>query len=152
MWDGAWAFIRRAGTVILGVTAILWVLLNVPGVTPPSDVSQAEAASYRMERSIAGRVGHAIEPVFEPLGFNWQIDVAMIGSLAAREVFVSTLAVTTASTSEEALPDRLRLLRDGDGEPVFTAPTVAAVLIFFVYALQCLSTVAVLRRESNSRS
>ena len=57
VWDGAWAFIRRAGTVILGVTAILWVLLNVPGVTPPSDVSQAEAASYRMERSIAGRVG-----------------------------------------------------------------------------------------------
>lgn len=151
VWDGAWAFIRRAGTVILGVTAILWVLLNVPGVTAPSGLSEAEAASYRMEHSIAGRVGHAIEPVFEPLGFNWQIDVAMIGSLAAREVFVSTLAVTTASTSEEALPDRLRLLRDGDGEPVFTAPTVAAVLIFFVYALQCLSTVAVLRRESNSR-
>jgi ferrous iron transport protein B len=133
------------------VTALLWVLLNIPAVTPPAGMDEAQAASYQMEHSIAGRVGTAIEPVFAPLGFNWQVNVAMIGSLAAREVFVSTLAVTTASESEDALPERLQQLTDADGEPVFSPPTVAAVLIFFVYALQCLSTVVVLRRESNSR-
>jgi ferrous iron transport protein B len=151
VWDGAWAFIRKAGTVILVVTALLWVLLNIPSVTPPAGLTEAQAASYQMEHSIAGRVGTAIEPVFAPLGFNWQINVAIIGSLAAREVFVSTLAVTTASESEDALPERLQQLTPADGEPVFTPPTVAAILIFFVYALQCLSTVVVLRRESNSR-
>ena len=77
-------------------------------------------------------------------------NVAIIGSLAAREVFVSTLAVTTAADSEESLPDRLAELRDGDGDPVYDGPTVAALLVFFVYALQCMSTVAVLRRETNS--
>lgn len=151
VWDGAWAFTRKAGTVILGVTALLWVLLNVPSVTPPPGLTDAQAASYRMEHSIAGRAGAAIEPVFAPLGFNWQVNVAMIGSLAAREVFVSTLAVTTASESEEALPERLQRLTDGEGRKVFTPPTVAAILVFFVYALQCLSTVVVLGRESNSR-
>ncbi|MCO5316967.1 MAG: ferrous iron transporter B [Microthrixaceae bacterium] len=151
VWDGVWAFMRKAGTVILLVTAALWVLLNVPRVTPPEGLSEPEAASYQMEHSVAGRVGSALEPVFEPLGFNWQINVALIGSLAAREVFVSTLAVTTASQSEEALPDRLQDLTDSNGDKVFTPATVAALLMFFVYALQCLSTVVVLRRESNSR-
>ena len=151
VWDGAWAFMRKAGTVILMVTAILWVLLNIPAVTPPAGLSEPRAASYRMEHSLAGRVGTAIQPVFEPLGFNWQINVAIIGSLAAREVFVSTLAVTTASGSEEALPERLQKITDAEGDRVFSPPTVAAILIFFVYALQCLSTVVVLRRESNSR-
>jgi ferrous iron transport protein B len=150
VWDGAWAFVRKAGTIILATTAVLWVLLNIPSVTPPEGLSEAEAASYEMEHSIAGRVGTAMEPVFEPLGFNWQINVAIISSLAAREVFVSTLAITTASESEDALPDRLHDLRDADGELVFTPPVVAAILVFFVYALQCFATMAVLRRESNS--
>lgn len=150
VFDGAWAFIRKAGTIILATTAVLWVLLNVPSVTPPEGLSEAEAASYQMEHSVAGRIGTAMEPLFEPLGFNWQVNVAVISSLAAREVFVSTLAITTASESEEALPDRMHDLRDADGELVFTPPVVAAVLVFFVYALQCFATLAVLRRESNS--
>lgn len=151
VWDGAWAFVRKAGTVIMAVTALLWILLNVPATTAPDGLNEREAASYQMEHSIAGRVGGALEPVFAPLGFNWQVNVAVISSLAAREVFVSTLAITTTASDEEALPDRLRQVTDSDGEPVFTPPTVAAILIFFVYALQCMSTVVVLRRESNSR-
>jgi ferrous iron transport protein B len=151
VWDGAWAFVRKAGTIILATTAVLWLLLNIPSVTPPEGLSEAEAASYEMEHSIAGRIGTAMEPMFAPLGFNWQVNVAVISSLAAREVFVSTLAITTASESEDALPDRLHDLRDADGELVFTPPVVAAILVFFVYALQCFATLAVLRRESNSR-
>lgn len=150
VWDGAWAFTRKAGTIILAVTAVLWVLLNVPHVETPNGLDAAQTASYEMHHSVGGRLGTAIEPVFAPLGFNWQVNVAVIGSLAAREVFVSTLAVTTASADEASLPDRLQTVTDENGHKVFTPPTVAALLVFFVYALQCMSTVIVLRRESNS--
>ena len=106
VWDGVWAFVRKAGTVILTVTAVLWLLLTFPRVHAPAHLAPAEAASYQMEQSVAGRLGSALEPVFEPLGFNWQVNVAIIGSLAAREVFVSTLSVTTASADEGSLPER----------------------------------------------
>lgn len=151
VWDGAWAFIRKAGTVILVSTAVLWVLANFPSIDPPRGSSPAEASAFQLEHSIAGRFGRAIEPVFEPLGFDWRVDIALVSSIAAREVFVSSLAVTTETGNEAALPERLRSIRDSSGRRVFTAPTVAAILVFFVYALQCLSTVAVLARESNSR-
>lgn len=149
-WDGAWSFLRRAGTIILATSLVLWLLLSVPRVEPPATLSDAEAASYEMEHSLAGHLGTALEPLFAPLGFDWRTNVAIIGSFAAREVFVSTLALTTATESEEALPERLRELEHPDGGPVFDTATVAAVLVFFVYALQCLATVAVLQRESNS--
>jgi ferrous iron transport protein B len=133
VWDGAWSFVRKAGTIILFTTVVLWALLRFPGSEAPAGSTEADAASYRMEHSVAGSMGRGLEPVFAPLGFDWRADVAIIGSLAAREVFVSTLAVTTAAESEDALPDRLAALRDDDGDPVYDGPTVA-----------------VLRRETNS--
>jgi ferrous iron transport protein B len=148
--DGAWSFVRRAGTVILVTSMALWLMLNVPSVTPPTGLTEAQAARYEMEHSVAGRIGRAMEPIFAPLGFDWSINVAIIGSLAAREVFVSTLAITTASGSEDALPDRLQGIEDAAGNPVFTAATVTAIVVFFVYALQCLSTIAVLHRQTSS--
>jgi ferrous iron transport protein B len=151
VWDGVWSFVRKAGTTILLTSIVLWALLRFPGSTPPAGLSEAQASSYRMERSIAGRTGKALEPLFAPLGFEWRTNVAILGSLAAREVFVSTLALTTASQDEESLPDRLRELRRDSGKKVYDAPTVAAILVFFVYALQCTSTIVVLRRETNSR-
>ena len=150
VWEGAWSFIRKAGTIILLSTAVLWVLLNVPSSTPPPGLDEAQAASYELEHSVGGNIGKAMEPVFAPLGFEWRTNVALLGSLAAREVFVSTLSITTGSQTEAALPDRLASIERSDGSKIFTAPTVGALLVFFVYALQCLSTVAVLRRESNS--
>ncbi len=150
VWDGAWSFMRKAGTVILVTTIGLWALLNVPSATPPAGYDDAQAASYRMEHSVAGSIGKAMEPVFAPLGFEWRTNVAILGSLAAREVFVSTLAVTTAAEDEDSLSDRMESITHPDGSPVYDAATVGALLVFFVYALQCFSTVAVLRRESNS--
>ncbi len=149
VFDGAWSFVRKAGTIILLTTVVLWGLLRFPSTEAPESYDDVQAASFQMEHSIAGKVGAALEPVFSPLGFDWRANVAIIGSLAAREVFVSTLAITTAQ-EEADLPDRLHDLRGDDGERVFDGPTVAALLVFFVYALQCLSTVAVLRRETNS--
>ena len=153
VWGAASAFLRRAGTIILGVTIVLWVLLSFPRGTPPAGLPEGEAARWRVEQSIAGRVGHAIEPAIAPLGFDWKIGVGLVASLAAREVIVATLAQIYAAsdTDEGSLRGALRADRDPrTGAPVFTPATVAALLVFFVFALQCMSTLAVMRRETNS--
>jgi ferrous iron transport protein B len=146
------AFLRRAGTIILVASITLWFLLTFPVVDPPPGVAGAEASSYALEHSFAGRAGHAIEPLVAPLGFDWKIGVGLIGSLAAREVIVSTLAQVYAA-SEEGTSLRSAVQADVDpvsGEKVFTPATVASLLIFFVFALQCVSTLAIMRRETNS--
>jgi ferrous iron transport protein B len=145
LYQGQWD-----STIILLTSIALWGLLRFPSATTPDALSDAQAASFKMERSAAGRLGKGLEPVFAPLGFEWRTNVALVGSLAAREVFVSTLALTTAAQDEASLPDRLQQLRTPSGRKVYDGPTVAAILVFFVYALQCFSTVAVLRRETNS--
>jgi ferrous iron transport protein B len=102
---------------------------------------------------VAGRIGHAIEPAIAPLGFDWKIGVGLVASLAAREVIVSTLAQIYAVGDEDAGGLREAIRRDVDprtGQPVFTPATVAALLVFFVFALQCMSTLAIMRRETNS--
>jgi len=152
VWRSAWAFLRRAGTIILATTMLLWVLLTFPRVEVPPDTPPELASSYALEHSFAGRAGHAIEPLIRPLGFDWKIGVGLVSSLAAREVIVATLAQIYASSDEE-LSLRAAIRGDLDpvtGRPVFTGATVAALLVFFVFALQCTSTLAVMRRETNS--
>jgi ferrous iron transport protein B len=150
-WASVWAFLRRAGTIILLVTALLWVLLNVPRADVPDGVAPERAAAIQLEQSVAGRIGHALEPAIAPLGFDWKIGVGLVASLAAREVIVSTLGQIYAATDEDAsLRDAIRADARPDGTPVFTPATVASLLVFFVFALQCMSTLAVMRRETNS--
>ncbi len=152
IWGSASAFLRRAGTIILAVSVVLWALLSFPRSEAPAGLSQTDAARHRLEHSLAGSAGRAIEPLIAPLGFDWKIGVGLLSSLAAREVIVATLAQIYAAADEEgSLRDAIR--RDVDprtGAPVFTPATVAALLTFFVFALQCMSTLAVLRRETNS--
>ena len=114
-WEAASTFLRKAGSIILATSLVLWVLLHFPVATPPAGMTDAQAASYQTEHSAAGMIGKGLEPVFAPLGFDWQINVALVGSLAAREVFISTLALTTASDNEQALPERLQTLERPDG-------------------------------------
>ena len=152
VWGSASAFLRRAGTIILVTSIGLWFMLNFPRTEAPSDLEPAAAASYRLEHSAAGQLGHAIEPVIEPLGFDWKIGVGLIASLAAREVIVATLAQIYAA-SDEGSSLRTAVRNDvypDTGEPVFDAATVASLLVFFVFALQCMSTLATMRRETNS--
>jgi ferrous iron transport protein B len=152
IWGSAWAFLRRAGTIILAAALVLWILLTFPRVEPPPQISPEQAGRFAIEHSVAGRIGHALEPVLAPLGFDWKIGVGLVASLAAREVIVSTLAQIYAVSDEgTALRDAVR--RDVSpvtGRPVFSAATVAALLAFFVFALQCMSTLAIMRRETNS--
>jgi ferrous iron transport protein B len=152
VWGSIRAFLRRAGTIILTVSVALWVLLNVPRVAPPPELAPAQARRFALEHSLAGQAGHAIEPLIAPLGFDWKIGVGLLASLAAREVIVATLAQIYAA-SDEGMSLREAIRRDVDprtGQAVFTPATVAALLVFFVFALQCLSTIAVMRRETNS--
>jgi ferrous iron transport protein B len=147
------AFLRRAGTIILLATVVLWFLLNFPRVEPPPDLDARAASAYVLEHSLAGRLGHALEPAIAPLGFDWKIGVGLVASLAAREIIVATLAQIYATGSDEgaSLRDALRADRDPDtGQPVFTPASVGALLVFFVFALQCTSTIAIMRRETNS--
>lgn len=153
-WDSSKYFLRKAGTIILGATIAIWVLLHVPVVTPPPELNEQQAVSYQLEHSVAGSIGRAVEPVFAPLGFNWETNVALIGSLTARETFVATLGQITAAQADddtESVGQALQQQKYPDGSPMYPPATVGAILVFFVFALQCMSTVAVMRRETNSR-
>lgn len=152
VWTSAWAFLRRAGTIILSTSIVLWVLLNFPRTETPADVSAEEASRYALEHSFAGTAGRALEPLIAPLGFDWKIGVGLIASLAAREVIVATLAQIYAATDGETSL-RAAVRADTDprtGKKVFDPPMVAALLVFFVFALQCMSTLAIMKRETNS--
>jgi ferrous iron transport protein B len=152
VWGSVRAFLRRAGTIILAVAVVLWTLLTFPRVQAPPDLDRDQAARFALEHSFAGRIGHAIEPAIAPLGFDWKIGVGLVASLGAREIMVSTLAQIYA-VSDEATGLRAAIRADVDprtGRRVFTPATVASLLVFFVFALQCASTLAVMRRETNS--
>ncbi|HZK05310.1 MAG TPA: ferrous iron transporter B [Actinomycetaceae bacterium] len=157
--ESCWSFVRKVGTVILATTVALWVLLNFPAHTDddlaeagigPQDT--AAVAAYQVDNSWAADVGRAIEPVFEPLGYDWRINVGIISSLAAREVFVATLGQITAASDPEDPMGSLTSLTVDDGpragEPLFTPAVTASVLAFFAFALQCMATVGVIRRET----
>ncbi len=154
-------FLKRAGTTIFVVTVALWALSTFPRVTPPPGLTDEQAMAYRSSESYAGQLGHAIEPVLRPLGYDWKIGVGLIASFAAREVFVGTMGVlysvgddVEAEGAEERLRHELQqaVHTSGprQGEKVFTLPVVLSLLVFYVFALQCGATVAVVKREAGS--
>ncbi|MFM9904139.1 MAG: ferrous iron transport protein B [Pyrinomonadaceae bacterium] len=172
MLTRAWLFLKRAGTVILAISIILWALMYFPrsgsppyegGVTPASGdgvVLSSDAPlpeSEQLKNSFAGRLGHAIEPVIRPLGFDWKIGVALIASFAAREVLVSTLSIIYNVGKDEGAESQtlIAAVRDAKneaGKPAWTPLTALTLMVFFVLAMQCMSTIAVVRRETNSWS
>ena len=149
MWERAVVFIRRAGTVILALSVILWALLSYPKLSTPNP-TQAETLAH----SFGGRMGHAIEPVIAPLGYDWKIGIGLVASFAAREVFVSTMGqiynIEDAKQDNEDLRTQMRNERRADGTPVFTPLVCLSIMVFYVLAMQCISTVAIVRRETNS--
>jgi ferrous iron transport protein B len=149
MWERAGLFLRRAGTVILALSILLWALVTYPKPADP-EASKAEALAH----SFAGRMGHAIEPVIAPLGFDWKIGIGLVGSFAARETFVSTMSIVYNVEEDEEnripLRDTMQNEKHADGTPVFTPLVCIGLMVFYVLAMQCISTVAVVRRETNS--
>ncbi|HEX3160452.1 MAG TPA: ferrous iron transport protein B [Gemmatimonadaceae bacterium] len=147
-------FLRRAGTVILAVSVLLWALATFPKTEAPAGATAAQASELQLERSALGTIGHAIEPLVRPLGFDWKIGVSITASFAAREVFVSTMGTiygvgSEADETSAALRDRLREERDPrTGALVYTPLIAVALMVFYVFALMCVSTVAVTVRET----
>ena len=168
------SFLKTAGTVIMAICVVMWWLSAYPKVSAPEQAvalrvqaavpgipsvqadalaAQAESLESRaqLSGSIAGRVGRFIQPVFAPLGYDWQLTVGVLTSFLAREVFVSTMAVLAGAGDDEAgIISGVRTMTRDDGRPVLTRATAASTLVFFVLAMQCLPTLAVTRRESGS--
>jgi ferrous iron transport protein B len=138
LWQRAWIFLRRAGTIIFTVTVVLWLLLSFPKAGPGE--SQSEA-------SIAGHIASGLEVVVRPIGFNHEIALALIPAMAAREVAVASLATTYAIDAEDEDAAAQGLVPKLQAR--WTLPTALAFLAWFVFAPQCLSTIAVARRETN---
>jgi ferrous iron transport protein B len=180
MWLRARAFLNEAGTVILGFTVLMWLLLSYPkveqpeaGRVPSSDVSvlvapdgklpeppaltveaSPELEAYRLERSFGGRLGKALEPALAPLGFDWKIGVGIVGAFAAREVFVSVMGMVyglgEVGDDDAPLRERMRAEMRADGKPAYTPLVGLSLMIFFALACQCMSTLAVVKRETQS--
>jgi ferrous iron transport protein B len=190
MWDRSWLFIRRAGTVILGINILLWFLATYPhnkqltkdfaarraaiaqSAQQPSTASASspqpstldtlaaldnEEAGEKLRQSFAGRLGRLVEPVIAPLGFDWKMGIGIISSFAAREVFVSTMSTVynvgkaeKTESSMNSLAKTLQSQKRSNGSPVYTPLIAVTLMVFYVFALQCVSTVAIVRRETNS--
>ena len=193
MWDRSKLFLRRAGTVILGISIVLWFLATYPrdrtqellfdgkrkiistatydGVSDPREIAARRAAQLeevakeeageKLRRSFAGMLGRAIEPAIAPLGMDWKIGIGVVASFAAREVFVSTMSTvynvgqveldkSSSSAEAESLAQTLRAQTRPDGSPLYTPLMGLTLMVFYVFALQCVSTVAIVRRETNS--
>jgi len=170
MWSKSSMFLREAGTVILACSIALWALLYFPRELPagspdyaalieraPDDETRqaldAERSALQLANSYGGHLGHAIEPVIAPLGFDWKIGVGIVGAFAAREVFVSTLGIVysvgaDADEGSEPLRDKLRGATRPDGTRLYTPLVGLSLMIFFALACQCMSTLAVVRRET----
>jgi len=177
------AFLSEAGSVILVCTIALWALLSFPkdatlearhatlsaqvatieaeAASPDTQArldvlfaEQADIAGQELRSSYAGRLGHAIEPTIEPLGFDWKIGVGLIGAFAAREVFVATMGVVygigDADETSATLRDKIRAETRTNGEPVYTPLVGLSLMVFFSLACQCMSTLAAVRRETKS--
>ena len=148
MIERAWIFLKRAGTVILGISIVLWFLSAYP--KSPDTATPTE----QLRHSFAGQAGRLIEPVIKPIGFDWEIGIGLISSFAAREVFVSTMGVVfnAEHSEEDTSPLRKAMLEAKwpDGRALFTPLVCFTLMIFYVFAMQCMSTVAVVRRETNS--
>lgn len=145
MLERARIFLRRAGTVILGLSILLWAAMTYPK-------SEGDESS-QLAHSLAGKAGHVIEPIIKPLGFDWKIGIGLIASFAAREVFVSTMGIIYAVENSDdditPLREHMRAEQWPDGKPVYTPLVCVSLMVFFVFAMQCLSTVAVVKRETN---
>jgi len=161
------AFITGAGKIILAISVILWVLGSfgptdkfakaeeiITAQYQGQDIDDLETkiSSFKLENSYMGYMGKAIEPIVKPLGYDWKIGIAIISSFAAREVFVSTLATiySVGSEEEETIKNRMASeINPVNGKPLFNFATGISLLLFYAFAMQCASTIAIVKKETN---
>jgi len=163
------SFVVEAGKIILAISILLWVMASfglgeqfnnaeeiVREQQAPNQLSEEDLstkiASYKLEHSFIGILGKSIEPAIAPLGFDWKIGIALISSFAAREVFVGTLATiySVGNDQEETIKNRMAAERKPNGKALFDLPTGISLMLFYAFALQCMSTLAIVKKETNS--
>ena len=149
-WQRSSHFLKRAGTIILAINILLWFAMKFPG-------SPTQSNSDRLRTSVAGVAGRTIEPLIQPFGMDWKVGIGILGSFAAREVFVSTMATVynVEDDDEEKASVSVRQQMQAEmnpvtGKPRFDPVAAVALMVFYVLALQCVSTIAVVRRETES--
>jgi ferrous iron transport protein B len=167
VWEKTRTFVAEAGKIILAISILLWIMASYG---PGKDFNQAEdivqqnypelnetdleikTNAYKLEHSYIGILGKTIEPVISPLGYDWKIGIALISSFAAREVFVGTLATiySVESDSEDTIKNRMASEVRKDGSPLFNLASGISLMLFYAFAMQCMSTLAVVRKETNS--
>ena len=154
VWERGYLYLQKAGTVILAGCVIMWILSHLPWQSPRIENPNWETT--RLERSYAGKLGKAIMPVFHPAGlYDWRLGVGFVGGFFAKEIVVSTLGTLYAvgeggGEKNPSLRSALQNVRKADGSPLYTPLSALAAMIFFLLYLPCISTVAIIRRESNS--
>ena len=169
VWEKTRSFVLEAGKIILAISILLWFMASFgPGNNfsnaeqivmhqgNNSNLSESELenkiASFKLENSYIGIMGKAIEPLILPLGYDWKIGIALISSFAAREVFVGTLATiySVESDSQETIKTRMAGEIRNDGTRLFNLPTGISLMLFYAFAMQCMSTLAIVKKETNS--
>jgi ferrous iron transport protein B len=171
VWLKVFSFLKKAGTIIAAMAILLWALLTFPnshhshaelmqkihsaeGNEEQALLLEQQHSSLHLEESYAGKLGHWMAPVFAPLGYDWKLTIGILASLAAREVFVSTIGTVFAlgevDESSESLAGTLKDAKDANGNPAYTLATCLSLLVFFAFSLQCISTIGVAKREANS--
>ena len=167
IWEKTRTFVTEAGKIILAISILLWVMASYG---PGKDFSEAESIvkelysdlegealsnkinAYQLEHSYIGILGKAIEPAISPLGYDWKIGIALISSFAAREVFVGTLATiySVESDAEETIKNRMASEVRANGQPLFNLASGISLMLFYAFAMQCMSTLAIVKKETNS--
>ncbi|HEX8395372.1 MAG TPA: ferrous iron transport protein B, partial [Longimicrobium sp.] len=146
-------FLRKAGTVILALSIVLWALATYPKTDAAPGMSDEQAQEAALAHSALGRMGHVVEPLVRPLGYDWKIGVGILSSFAAREVFVSTMGTIygvggDADEGSTTLREKLRAEAHPDGAVVYTPLVAVGLMVFYVFAMMCMSTTAVVVRET----
>jgi ferrous iron transport protein B len=149
MWERGWLYVKKAGTIILAASIVMWFLLSYPA--PPAAVGELpenEQAAAALAHSYAGRIGRAIEPALRPLGLDWKVGIGLVAGVAAKEVVVATFGTvySLGETDEESADLREALRRD----PQFSPLAAYALMVFVLLYVPCMATVAVVKRETNS--
>ncbi len=148
MWERGWLFLRKAGTIIVGISVLLWAMTSYP--KPPEtqlrDLDEHHARNVELSYSLAGRIGHLLEPVMRPIGFDWKTSTAMIGAFAAKEVFVAQLGIvhSLGETDEQSEPLRDVLRRE------YTPLQAFCIMLFCLISVPCMVTIATTWKETGS--
>jgi ferrous iron transport protein B len=148
MWERAWLYLRKAGTIILVISIILWAATSYPKPSQArlTGLNEQQAQEIALTHSIAGRVGKTLEPVIRPLGFDWRVGTALIGALGAKEVFVAQMGIVHSLGEVEEESEALRAKLQSEYSPLVGF----CIMLFTLISAPCIATLAICKRETNS--